>query len=221
MREAIADTRSNIMPETRENLPIAVSNTGPLISIFQSNSLDLVVALFGRIHTSKACEVELMRHDWGDALARAGPAIISHKLTSSESAQAKEFAKRIAVHPTSKDTEPDNHLGEAEVMVLVQRPEFAGSLLLLDELAARAVAAELNLSVSGFAGVLLLAVDEGLLTADEVKERLERCQQQGIHYSITFIHIPLLFFLIKLFLLGKEKVWFIERIYQTAKEGEK
>lgn len=187
------------MPEIRESLPIAVSNTGPLISIFQSDSLDLVLALFGRIHTSEACVVELMKHDWGDALVQAGTAITSYKLTDLEAVQAKEFARRIAVHPASRDAEPDNHLGEAEVMVLVQRPEFAGSVLLLDELAARAVAVEINLSVSGFAGVLLMAVDEGLLTANKVKERLERCQQQGTHYSIAFI----------------------ERIYQTAKEGEK
>lgn len=41
-------------------------------------------------------------------------------------------------------------------MALVQRPEFGGGVLLLDELAARAVATELNLTMSGFAGVLLL-----------------------------------------------------------------
>jgi predicted nucleic acid-binding protein len=80
-------------------------------------------------------------------------------------------------------------------MVLAQRPEFADSVLLLDELAARAVAQELNLQMSGFAGVLLLAVDEALISADDLKRRLERCQQQGTHYSTAFI----------------------ERIYQTAK----
>ena len=184
---------------TRESLPIAVSDTGPLISIFQSDSLDLVVALFGRVHTSEACVAELMRHDWSNALAGAGPTITSHKLTDAEAAQSGGLARRVAAHPASKDPVPDNHLGEAEVMVLVQRSEFAGSVLLLDELAARAIATELNLSISGFAGVLLLGVDEGLLPADAVKERLERCRQQGTHYSTAFI----------------------ERIYQKAKEGEK
>ena len=42
-------------------------------------------------------------------------------------------------------------------MVLAQHPEFAGSLLLLDELAARSIATSLDLSISGFASVLLLA----------------------------------------------------------------
>lgn len=82
-------------------------------------------------------------------------------------------------------------------MALVQRPEFAEGVLLLDELAARAVAAEAGIRVSGFAGILLLAVEEELITADEVKERLERCRRQGTHYSAEFI----------------------ERVYQAAKEG--
>ena len=103
------------------------------------------------------------------------------------------------MHPASKDTQPDSHLGEAEVISLLRRQEFTHSVLLLDELAARGIATELNLKMSGFAGVLLLAVDEELLTADEAKAKLERCKQAGIHYSITFIN----------------------RIYQTAKEGAK
>lgn len=187
------------MAETTENLPTAVSNTGPLISIFQSDTLDLVVALFSHIHTSEACVVELIRHGWEDALAQAGPTLTDHKLTESEAVQARELAQRIATHPVSKDPEPANHLGEAEVMVLAQRSEFTDSVLLLDELAARAVATEAGLGISGFAGILLLAVDEGLLTADEVKACLERCRQQGTHYSTTFI----------------------ERVHQAAKESEK
>jgi predicted nucleic acid-binding protein len=82
---------------------------------------------------------------------------------------------------------PDNHLGEAQAMVLAARHEFANDVLLLDELAARAVAQELGLTLSGFAGVLLVAVREGLLTAEELKKRLETCQRQGTHYSGTFI----------------------------------
>jgi len=82
---------------------------------------------------------------------------------------------------------PDNHVGEAQAMVLAARPEFANDVLLLDELAARAVAEEFGLTLSGFAGVLLVAVQEGWLTADELKKRLETCRRQGTHYSEAFI----------------------------------
>ena len=62
---------------------------------------------------------------------------------------------------------PDNHLGEAQAMALAPGPEFANDVLLLDELAARAVAEEIGLTRSGFAGVLLVAMQEGLLAAEE------------------------------------------------------
>jgi len=93
----------------------------------------------------------------------------------------------IAFHPLSRDPVPDNHLGEAQAMVLAARPEFANDVLLLDELAARAVAEESGLTLAGFAGVLLVAVREGLLTAEELKRRLEICQQQGTYYNEAFI----------------------------------
>jgi predicted nucleic acid-binding protein len=60
-------------------------------------------------------------------------------------------------------------------------------VLLVDELAARVVAEQMGLTISGFAGVLLVAVQEELLTANELKERLETCRQQGTHYSEAFI----------------------------------
>jgi predicted nucleic acid-binding protein len=175
------------MPETKASLPILISNTGPLISIFQSESLELVTTLFGVIHTTATCIAELRRHDWGEAMAQAGPRIISHQLTDDEAALARKLAERIAAHPASKNPDPDHHLGKAEAMVLAQRPEFIGAVLLLDERAARAVAKEIGLTISGFAGVLLLAVEEGLLTAEELHERLESCRRQGTHYSKAFI----------------------------------
>ena len=47
-------------------------------------------------------------------------------------------------------------------------------MLLLEELAASgAMTEEIGLKSSGFAGTLLVAVQEELLTADELEERLE------------------------------------------------
>jgi predicted nucleic acid-binding protein len=46
-------------------------------------------------------------------------------------------------------------------------------VLLLDELAARVMAEETGLKPLGFTDVLLVAVQEELLTADELEERLE------------------------------------------------
>jgi predicted nucleic acid-binding protein len=119
-------------------------------------------------------------------------------LTSAELAAAQELARRVAKE-FAKPTVPNDHIGEAEVMILAQRQEFADGVLLIDELAARRVALTLNLRVSGFAGILLVAVEKGLLTADAVQERLLHCQQQGTYYGAEFI----------------------QRVYEQAKEGKR
>lgn len=165
----------------------AISDTGPLISVLQSDSLELVTTLLPVIHIPPACVDELMRHGWSESLHSATSRIKTHPLTEAEEEMARTIAQQIAFHPLSRDPVPDNHLGEAQAMVLAARPEFANDVLLLDELAARAVAEESGLTLSGFAGVLLVAVREGLLTAEELKKRLEICQQQGTHYSEAFI----------------------------------
>lgn len=187
------------MPNGRIDLPVALSDTGPLISIFQSDSLDLLQTLFSHINISETCVAELTKHGWYAELVHAVPFIVSHKLAESESARTRELAKRVAIHPASKNPVPANHLGEAEVMVLAERPEFNDSILLLDEIAARSVADEIGLRISGFGGILLLVAQEGFLSAYEVKARLERCREQGTHYSSAFI----------------------ERVFQAAMESEK
>ena len=165
----------------------AISDTGPLISVFQSDSLELVTTLLPVVHIPPACVDELIRHGWSESLQSAASWIETHSLTEAEEEMAQMIARQIAFHPLSWDPVPDNHLGEAQAIVLAARPEFANDVLLLDELAARAVAEELGLTLSGFAGVLLVAVQEGLLTAKELKRRLETCQRQGTHYSKAFI----------------------------------
>ncbi|MCL4867991.1 MAG: hypothetical protein KJ063_03395 [Anaerolineae bacterium] len=69
----------------------------------------------------------------------------------------------------------------------------------MDELAARAVAKQNRVRLSGFPGVLLLAVQMGLISAAELKNRLEICQLQGTHYGVKFI----------------------EQVYEMAKKGQK
>ena len=165
----------------------AISDTGPLISIFQSDSLDLITTLLPVIHMPPACVEELIRHEWGEALQSARSQIETRFLTEAEKEVAWTIARAIALHPLSRDSVPDNHLGEAQAMALATRPEFANDVLLLDELAARAVAEAMELALSGFAGVLLVAVQEELLTAEELRERLRVCRRQGTHYGETFI----------------------------------
>lgn len=80
-----------------------------------------------------------------------------------------------------------NHLGEAQAIVLSLRPEHHEDLLLIDELAARSVAKQAGVKLSGFPGVLLLAARGGLISPEELRMRLEICRDKGTHYGAMFI----------------------------------
>lgn len=175
-----------------------LSDTGPLVSAFQSDSFDLLNALVGTIHTTSTCLAELIEADWREQVQAAGARLVQIGLTESETARARQFAEQIAQHPATKMRDPAHHLGEAEIIALAQRAEMRDAIIWLDEHAAREVAADAGLTVSGFAGALLVAVEAGLVNSAQVKNRLERCRQLGTHYSHELI----------------------ERVYRAAKEIE-
>ena len=166
---------------------VAISDTGPLMSMMQSDCFELVVALLGAVRTTPACVAELSAHGWSEAVAQASEGLIQEILTAVELERAAEFARQIAAQPATQNRDPDHHRGEAEVMALAQRADFQGAVLLVDERAAFTAARQAGIKVSGFAGVLLVAVEEGLLTANEVRARLERCRAYGTRYTPRLI----------------------------------
>ena len=165
----------------------AISDTGPLISAFQSESFDLLTQIFFLIFVSTTCIAELKEHGWEEEIQSAGARLAIVTLTTDEQRQALTFAKQIAQHPETHNPVAEHHLGEAETIVVAFRAEHRNDLLLLDELAARAVAKQTGVKLSGFPGVLLLAVQGGLISAEELKTRLEMCREQGTHYGTRFI----------------------------------
>ncbi|MBN2341080.1 MAG: DUF3368 domain-containing protein [Deltaproteobacteria bacterium] len=69
----------------------------------------------------------------------------------------------IHTHPTPEEIVFRKELGAGETAAIILAKKMNANLLLLDDLAARRVAAELNLSVSGTIGVLVAAHQKGLL----------------------------------------------------------
>lgn len=165
----------------------AVCNTGPLISAYQSDSFGLLRQIFAEIHISTACVAELIRHGWEAEIKATTPPLVIVSLSADEEQQAMAIAEEIARQPETNDPVAVNHLGEAQAIQLALRPEHENNILLLDELAARTVARQRKLKLSGFPGALLMSVQVGLLPAEELRERLEKCRQQGTHYSQRFI----------------------------------
>lgn len=174
-------------PPATRTVTYAVCNTGPLISAFQSGSFTLLAQVFAEIHISTACVAELVRHGWEAEVKAATPPLVIVTLSAEEQQQALTIAEEIARQPETNDPVVANHLGEAQAIRLALRPEYQQDMLLLDELAARKVARQRQMKLSGFPGVLLMAVQAGLLSAEELRERLESCRKQGTHYGTVFI----------------------------------
>lgn len=165
----------------------ALSDTGPLISAFQSGSFALLTQIFTEVHIAPACLVELTNHGWEKEVRAASSTLLVVTLTLGEQRRALAVARHIAQHPDTNDRIAEHHLGEAQVIVLALRADYRNDVLLLDELAARAIATQMEVRLSGFPGVLLLAVQGSLITAEELKQRLDQCRKQGTHYGMAFI----------------------------------
>lgn len=171
------------------NPRVVVSNTGPLISAFQSNRLEILRQLYDVISIPESELAEFKKHDAGGEISQLIDEgfVVVHTLTATEKQVAQEIADAIAQSAHSTDKEAAHHWPESEAMVLMSRPQSTAREILLDERAARAVVQERGLPVIGFAGVLIRASQRGLLSSEEVRDALTLCQQQGTHYSNQFI----------------------------------
>ena len=174
------------MPNEQIDKITVACNTGPLISAFQCDRVDLLERYFRKIYIVSSQVTEFQRHGAGDeldALVQKGFVVLADPLTPSERERAERLARRIAVHPLSGDLDYHVHLPEAEMLAIASRTELGCIRVLLDELAARAVAEEEDFQVTGFPGVVGRAGLDGLLTKSEIRHLLGLCQQQGTHYS--------------------------------------
>ena len=162
---------------------MVVSDTGPLISAFQSNRFSLLHALLGDIAVPRIVAEELERHGWGEELRCSAIHVVD--LLEKELSEAVELAGQIANH----SRRPNNigHDGESQAIVLACRSEPTYDLLLIDERIARETAKSLGLEVTGFPGVLLMGCRSKLIGPDDLKSCLHECSQQGTYYGKSLI----------------------------------
>jgi predicted nucleic acid-binding protein len=165
----------------------AVSNTGPLISVFQSGRTDLLRRYFSAIHIPESVLVELEAHGAGDQTQQliAEGFLVVETIKPEDRLEVERWAQQIAAIAKVKD--PARHQPEAEAIVLMGRMKGKATQLLLEEKAARKIAQGLRIPLTGFAGVLLQACRNAVLSADEARAALMTCRQQGTHYSESLI----------------------------------
>lgn len=128
-----------------------ITNTTPLINFAEIGRLDLMQELFREVTVPPAVIAEL--------LAKAERFPLAAAATSAAFVQMKSPESRIRVDEIRREL----HAGEAECLALgLEEP---GSLLLLDDVAARTIALRHGVRVVGTIGCLRLAKDRGLIPA--------------------------------------------------------
>jgi len=128
---------------------LVISNTTPIINLAEIDRLDILESLFGNIVIPPAVRDELTEK--GSLFKRAAEAAASGRF------KIVPPADKLLVKGFSGSV----HRGEAECLALaMENPE---SLLLLDDLAARNLAATSELTFTGTLGCLVEAKSQGLI----------------------------------------------------------
>ena len=140
------------------------SNTTPFIALSAIGRLDLLPALFGRIHVVEPVVRE----------CAAGGMI---------SVPALESLSWVTVQPvTATDPEPMlTQLDEGEKWTLHAARQAGAELLLIDERIGRNLAERMGLKVSGTLGVLLKARQQGLIASFSGAAQAMRAQGIFFH----------------------------------------
>ena len=177
------------LPDEQDRI-VAACNTGPLLSAFQCDGVDWLKRYLSRIYVAPTQPAEFAKHgakhEFQKLLDEQYASIVPD-LSEAEKTRAVRLSEKIAAQPTSGDLNPAGHLPGAEMLVVATRPELECKIVLLDEKAARTVAGELGLRVTGFPGILARAALDGLLTGADIRRMLKQCQEQGTHYSNALI----------------------------------
>jgi hypothetical protein len=145
---------------------LIICNTSPLFYLHRLRLLDLLQKLYGRITVPEGvlAELEAGRHQGEDV-----PNLAEHPWIEVRSVRVPEVIVLVT----------DFGPGEAEVLSLGL--EHPGSLVILDDRLARTVAAARGLRLTGTAGVLLKASQQGHLSV--LAPVLEQLTQLGFRLA--------------------------------------
>ncbi|MDA0245779.1 MAG: DUF3368 domain-containing protein [Chloroflexi bacterium] len=153
--------------------PVIVNNT-PLVALWSLGKLGLLGDLFGTVWLPTAVEAEFL---------------------DTRSVVRRQILAESSWLQTISLTDPRHALtyvgldqGEAEVLALAV--EYGAQLVIMDERKGRRYARRLGLSLTGTLGVLLLAKEQGLITA--VAPLLEQLLDEGLYFAPSLIEQTLL-----------------------------
>ena len=158
---------------------IVVSDTTPLITLLKADQLVILEKLFGEVLVPEAVYSEVTSNDafYEEAELIRKSAYI--KVVKVQNENNVSFLQRA----TGLD------LGESEAIIYAD--EVKADVLLMDEVAGRRVAQNMNLSITGSVGVLIRAYQSGIITSSEADEAFLKIRNANRHISDKLIESAL------------------------------
>lgn len=148
---------------------IVVSDTTPLISLLKIKRIGLLEKLFGEVVIPQAVFTELAVDI---RFAEEAEVIKNEKFIS-----VKEVSNMASVNILKRATGLDQ--GESEAIILSD--EIQADILLMDEAKGRKISDQMGIHIMGTIGILMVAYEDDILTADEVKKCIDGLQNAGRH----------------------------------------
>ncbi len=158
---------------------IIVSDTTPLISLMKVSKLDVLKSLFGKVIIPDAVYKELTDNERFSEEA--------------ELIRNCDFIEIIAVNDrlsvVSLQLKSGLDIGETEAIICAE--ENKADTILMDEAAGRRTAKSLGLNIMGTIGILLSAYEDSVLSAEEVREALNKLRMSNRHISENLLNVAL------------------------------
>ncbi len=145
-----------------------VADTSPLIALERIGRLDILPGLFGSVVCPQSVIDEL----------RAFP---GHLRADS----SIEQSSWLSIRPDPREMVFRKELGAGETAAIALAVNIKAEMIVLDDLAARRIAREIGLKISGTLGIVLAACRYGLLA--DVAGTLDDLRSAGFHLSNTLI----------------------------------
>lgn len=156
---------------------IVVSDTTPLITLMKISKLDLLKDLFGEILIPEAVFNEVT----GNSTFKEEADLIKDcsyvKVVTISDKERVNLIQRV----TGLD------LGETEAIVYAD--EYKADILLMDETKGRQVAKNMNIPLSGSIGILLEALEKGLINPADMIDKLEILKESNRRISDKLLKI--------------------------------
>lgn len=150
---------------------IIVADTTPLISLIKCDCLRVLQELFGEVHIPEAVYMELTSNPKfaEEALAITNSDFI-HRVNLEDQKSVTLFKRATGLD-----------IGESEAIILSDN--LNADFLLIDEVKGRKIAIQMGIHIMGTVGILLLAYDLGILSAEDIKAIVELLRNSNRHIS--------------------------------------